>query len=100
MGIAFGSSPGCRLRRPDEELLRAGTEEARGSAHQAQDQLGRGYSGSIVKVNRDLQGVQNGIVDIGGFCFCFEASRLPLHAFQVMLPFGPMDPTVSLKIAQ
>ena len=59
-----------------------------------------GYSGSIVKVNETLQGVENGIVDIGGFCFCFEASRLPLHAFQVMLPFGTMDPTVSLKIAQ
>jgi TRAP-type C4-dicarboxylate transport system substrate-binding protein len=59
-----------------------------------------GYSGSIVKVNETLTGVQNGIVDIGGFCFCFEASKLPLHAFQVMLPFGTMDPTVSLKVAQ
>ena len=59
-----------------------------------------GYSGSIVKVNETLQGVENGIIDIGGFCFCFEASRLPLHAFQVMLPFATMDPTVSLKIAQ
>lgn len=59
-----------------------------------------GYSGSIVKVNETLTGVQNGIIDIGGFCFCFEASRLPLHAFQVMLPFGTMDPTISLKIAQ
>lgn len=59
-----------------------------------------GYSGSIVKVNETLQGVQNGVVDIGGFCFCFEPSRLPLHAFQIMLPFGSMDPTVSLDIAQ
>ncbi len=59
-----------------------------------------GYSGSIVKVTETLEGVQNGIVDIGGFCFCFEASKLPLHAFQVMLPFGSMDPTVSLGVAQ
>jgi TRAP-type C4-dicarboxylate transport system substrate-binding protein len=59
-----------------------------------------GYSGSIVKVTEVLEGVQNGIVDIGGFCFCFEASKLPLHAFQTMLPFGTMDPTVSLAIAQ
>ncbi|MGH8669897.1 MAG: TRAP transporter substrate-binding protein DctP, partial [Burkholderiales bacterium] len=41
-----------------------------------------------------------GIVDIGGFCFCFEASKLPLHAFQVMLPFGTMDPVQSLAVAQ
>ena len=59
-----------------------------------------GYSGSIVKVSETLEGVQNGIVDIGGFCFCFEPSKLPMHAFQVMLPFGTMDPTVSLAIAQ
>lgn len=59
-----------------------------------------GYSGSIVKVTEVLEGVQDGILDIGGFCFCFEPSNLPLHAFQVMLPFGTMDPELSLKIAQ
>jgi TRAP-type C4-dicarboxylate transport system substrate-binding protein len=59
-----------------------------------------GYSGSIVKVTEVLEGVQDGILDIGGFCFCFEPSNLPLHAFQVMLPFGTMDPVQSLKIAQ
>ena len=59
-----------------------------------------GYSGSIVKVTEVLEGVQDGILDIGGFCFCFEPSNLPLHAFQVMLPFGTMDPERSLKIAQ
>lgn len=59
-----------------------------------------GYSGSIVKVTETLEGVQDGILDIGGFCFCFEPSNLPLHAFQVMMPFGTMDPNQSLKIAQ
>ena len=59
-----------------------------------------GYSGSIVKVTEVLEGVQDGIIDIGGMCFCFEPSNLPLHAFQVMLPFGTMDPEKSLKIAQ
>ena len=59
-----------------------------------------GYSGSIVKVTEVLEGVQDGIIDIGGMCFCFEPSNLPLHAFQVMMPFGTMDPETSLKIAQ
>ncbi len=59
-----------------------------------------GYSGSIVKVTEVLEGVQDGIIDIGGFCFCFEPSNLPLHAFQVMAPFGTMDPVMSLKVAQ
>ena len=59
-----------------------------------------GYGGSIVKVSETLGGVRDGIVDIGGFCFCFEPANLPMHAFQVMLPFGPVDPIDSLKTAQ
>ena len=31
-----------------------------------------GYSGSIVKVYETFEGVRDGIVDIGGFCYCFE----------------------------
>lgn len=59
-----------------------------------------GYGGAMVKVADTLEGVQSGIIDIGAYCFCFEPSNLPLHAFQVMLPFGTMDPTTSLKMAR
>lgn len=59
-----------------------------------------GYGGSIVKVAETLGGVRDGIIDIGGFCACFEPANLPLHAFQVMLPFGPVDPVDSLRVAQ
>jgi C4-dicarboxylate-binding protein DctP len=58
-----------------------------------------GYSGSIVKVFDTFEGIENGVLDIGGFCFCFEASKLPMHAFQIMLPFGTMDPEQSVAIA-
>ncbi len=58
-----------------------------------------GYSGSIVKVFDTFEGVQNGVVDMGGFCYCFEASKLPMHAFQIMLPFGTMDPVQSVAAA-
>src|SRR3990167_6712421 len=59
-----------------------------------------GYSGSIVKVTETLEGVQNGVVDIGGYNTGFEPSKLPLHAFQVMLPFGTMDPVMSVKLVR
>lgn len=59
-----------------------------------------GYSGSIVKVFDTFEGIENGVLDIGGFCFCFEASKLPMHAFQIMLPFGTMDPEQSVAIAK
>jgi len=59
-----------------------------------------GYGGSIVKVADTLEGVQSGIIDIGGYCFCFEPSNLPLHAFQIMLPFGTMSPLKSVTLAR
>ncbi len=59
-----------------------------------------GYGGSMVKVADTLEGVQSGIIDIGAYCFCFEPSNLPLHAFQVMLPFGTMSPDHSVKMAR
>ena len=59
-----------------------------------------GYGGSMVKVADTLEGVQSGIIDVGGYCFCFEPSNLPLHAFQVMLPFGTMSPETSVKVAR
>ncbi len=59
-----------------------------------------GYGGSMVKVADTLEGVQAGIIDIGGYCFCFEPSNLPLHSFQVVLPFGTMSPIQSGKMAR
>jgi len=58
------------------------------------------YGGSIVKVADVLEGVQSGIIDLGGYNFGFEPSNLPLHAFQVMLPFGTMSPVMSVKIVR
>ena len=59
-----------------------------------------GYGGAMVKVADTLEGVQSGIIDMGAYCVCFEPSNLPLHAFQVMLPFGTMKPTASLEVAR
>ncbi len=59
-----------------------------------------GYGGSMVKVAETLEAVQSGIIDIGAYCFCFEPSNLPMQAFQIMLPFGTMKPTVSLEVAR
>jgi C4-dicarboxylate-binding protein DctP len=59
-----------------------------------------GYGGAMVKVADTLEGVQSGIIDIGGYCFCFEPSNLPLHAFQIMVPFGTMSSVKSLQVAR
>src|SRR4051794_104275 len=43
------------------------------------------YSASVVKVSETLKGTERGTVDLGGYCFCFEPSNLPLHSFPVWL---------------
>ena len=58
------------------------------------------YSASAVKVAETLEGVQSGIVDVGGFCYCFEPAKLPLHGFQIWMPFGPASPIKSVAMAR
>jgi C4-dicarboxylate-binding protein DctP len=50
-----------------------------------------GYGGSIAGVAETLEAVQNGILDIGAYCMCFEPAKLFLHNFPYYAPFGPED---------
>ncbi|MFM9885281.1 MAG: TRAP transporter substrate-binding protein DctP [Burkholderiales bacterium] len=56
-----------------------------------------GFAGAMVKPTEVLEGLQSGIVDVGIYCVCHEAQKLPLHNFPSSLPFGPGDPEISLK---
>ena len=59
-----------------------------------------GYSGSIASVAETLEAVQIGILDIGGFCTCFEPAKMFLHNFQYFVPFGPQDAQASIRVAR
>lgn len=56
-----------------------------------------GYGGAIAGVSETLEAVQNGILDIGAYCFCFEPSKLFLHNFPYYAPFGPEDAEQATK---
>jgi C4-dicarboxylate-binding protein DctP len=56
-----------------------------------------GYGGAIAGVSETLESVQNGILDIGGYCFCFEPSKLFLHNFPYYAPFGPEDSEAGMQ---
>ncbi|MDB2407870.1 C4-dicarboxylate TRAP transporter substrate-binding protein [Jannaschia sp.] len=47
------------------------------------------YGGAIAGVADTLESVQQGILDIGAFCICFEPSKMFLHNFPYYLAFGP-----------
>ena len=59
-----------------------------------------GYAGSIASVAETLEAVQIGILDIGGFCTCFEPAKMFLHNFQYFVPFGPEDAEASIRVAR
>ena len=50
-----------------------------------------GYGGAIAGVAETLEAVQNGILDVGAFCICFEPAKLFLHNFPYYAPFGSQD---------
>lgn len=58
------------------------------------------YGGSLVKVAETLEGVQDGIVDIGAYCVCFEPSNLFLANWSLWLPFDPPTGTVAMKLGR
>lgn len=59
-----------------------------------------GYGGAIAGVAETLEAVQNGILDIGAYCMCFEPAKLFLHNFPYYAPFGPEDSVQQLKAAR
>lgn len=59
-----------------------------------------GYGGSIAKVSETLEAVQDGILDIGAYCVCFEPSKLFLHNFSYFAPFGPQESELAISIAR
>src|SRR6056297_1907345 len=56
-----------------------------------------GYGGAIAGVAETLEAVQNGILDIGAFCICFEPAKLFLHNFPYYVPFGPQSSVEAME---
>lgn len=59
-----------------------------------------GYGGSIAKVAETLEAVQDGILDLGAYCVCFEPAKLFLHNFAYFVPFGPQNSEQAISIAR
>jgi TRAP-type C4-dicarboxylate transport system substrate-binding protein len=58
------------------------------------------YGGSIAGVAETLESVQQGILDFGGYCICFEPSKLFLHNFPYYLAFGPQKSSDAIAAAK
>lgn len=58
------------------------------------------YGGAIAGVADTLESVQQGILDIGAFCICFEPSKMYLHNFPYYLAFGPEKSSDAITAAR
>ena len=58
------------------------------------------YGGAIAGVADTLESVQQGILDFGGFCICFEPSKMFLHNFPYYLAFGPQKSSDAIAAAR
>ncbi len=54
----------------------------------------KSYGGAVISLGNELQGVQDGLVDIGCTILVFEASRLPLQDMVYSMPFSCSDPLI------
>jgi len=58
------------------------------------------YGGAIAGVADTLESVQQGILDIGAFCICFEPAKMFLHNFPYYLAFGPEKSSDAIAAAR
>ena len=54
----------------------------------------KSYGGSVITLGNELQGVQDGLVDVGCTILVFEAARLPLQTMVYSMPFSCSDPLI------
>lgn len=60
----------------------------------------KSYGGSVISLGNELQGVQDGLVDIGCTILVFEASRLPLVDMVYSMPFSCSDPLIVADVVK
>lgn len=58
------------------------------------------YGGSLVKVNDTLEGVQDGRIDLGGWCVCFDDDKAMALNITYFIPFSDPNGNNQVKIME
>lgn len=56
------------------------------------------YAGTVAKVHETLEAVEKGLLDIGGYCVCFEGAKLMPLNIDYFMPFTTPDIRVQVKV--
>ena len=56
------------------------------------------YAGTVAKVHETLEAVEKGLLDIGGWCVCFEGAKMMPMNIDYFMPFTTPDVRVQTKV--
>lgn len=56
------------------------------------------YAGTVAKVHETLEAVEKGLLDIGGYCVCFEGAKLMPLNIDYFMPFTTPDIKLQTKV--
>ena len=58
------------------------------------------FAGTVAKVHETLEAVQKGLLDIGGYCVCFETSKAMPLGVSYYVPFSSPDIRLDVKVVR
>ncbi len=58
------------------------------------------FAGTVAKVHETLEAVQKGLLDIGGYCVCFETSKAMPLGVSYYVPFSSPDVRLDVKVVR
>lgn len=56
------------------------------------------YGGTLSKLGSELEGVEQGVCDIGSVSAVFHTAKIPLQVVSFVTPFGSNDPRIVTKV--
>ena len=96
MGSGHPSAPTPYVRNMEHHFADMVTKEAAKLGHKVR--FIHAYAGKIAKVHETLEAVEKGLLDIGGFCVCFESAKMLPANFDYFTPFTTPDVRLQTKV--
>lgn len=97
MGSGHPSKPVAYVRNMEHHMANYITKRVKAeTGHNVR--IIHAYAGKIAKVHETLEAVEKGLLDIGGWCVCFESAKMLPMNFDYFTPFTTGDIRKQVKV--
>lgn len=97
IGAGHPSKPTAYVRQMERYFVPTVTREVAAKTNHKVRFI-QAYAGTVAKVHETLEAVQKGLLDIGGYCVCFEGAKLMPLNIDYFMPFTTPDIRVQVKV--